>query len=275
MKDKSDEILSLVESSIKQGNANIESFYLNLISKIEKVISLKKLIEIVENNLSKKNIYFIRHAEAEHNVLESKYGHLGYEKWNIHDPKLTERGIEQTNNIKKKLNENKIHFDSIFISPLTRAIQTYFLIENNINNDAKIIITDFAREVVSLGLDKNKGKQLSLLKEEYKNKKFDFQYMTKEYWWFDLGKKIKDESEGYDKFQLRIKLFILWLAFRNDENMLIISHSHVFVNMQNSFGIHNADMVRLNNKDLLEHIISLFPKNENEKEKVKEKCFIC
>lgn len=275
MKDKSDEILSLVESSIKQGNANIESFYLNLISKIEKVISLKKLIEIVENNLSKKNIYFIRHAEAEHNVLESKYGHLGYEKWNIHDPKLTERGIEQTNNIKKKLNENKIHFDSIFISPLTRAIQTYFLIENNINNDAKIIITDFAREVVSLRLDKNKGKQLSLLKEEYKNKKFDFQYMTKEYWWFDLGKKIKDESEGYDKFQLRIKLFILWLAFRNDENMLIISHSHVFVNMQNSFGIQNADMVRLNNKDLLEHIISLFPKNENEKEKVKEKCLIC
>ena len=36
-------------------------------------------------------------------ALESKYGHLGYEKWNIHDPKLTERGIEQTNNIKKKI----------------------------------------------------------------------------------------------------------------------------------------------------------------------------
>ena len=181
MKDKSDEILSLVESSIKQGDADIESFYLNLISKIEKVISLKKLIEIIENNLSKKNIYFIRHAESEHNVLESKYGHLGYEKWNIHDPKLTERGIKQTNKIKKKLNENKIHFDSVFISPLTRAIQTYFLIENDINNDAKIIITDFAREVVSLKLDKNKGKQLSLLKEENKNKNFDFQYMTKEY----------------------------------------------------------------------------------------------
>ena len=274
MKNKSDEILSSIESSIKQGNANIDLFYLNLISKLEKIISPKELIEIVKNNLSKKNIYFIRHAESWHNVLESKYGHLGYEKWNIHDPKLTERGIKQTNKIKKKLNENKIHFDSVFISPLTRAIQTYFLIENDINNDAKIIITDFAREVVSLKLDKNKGKQLSLLKEENKNKNFDFQYMTKEYWWFDLGKKKEDESEGYDLFQLRIKLFILWLAFRNDENMLIISHSHVFVNMQNSNGIHNADMVRLNNKDLLEHIISLFPKNEKETEKIKEKCFI-
>ena len=267
MKNKSDEILSSIESSIKQGNANIDSFYLNLISKLEKIISPKELIEIVKNNLSKKNIYFIRHAESWHNVLESKYGHLGYEKWNIHDPKLTEKGIKQTNNIKKKLNKNKIHFDSVFISPLTRAIQTYFLIENDINNDAKIIITDFAREVVSLKLDKNKGKQLSLLKEENKNKNFDFQYMTKEYWWFDLGKKKEDESEGYDRFQLRIKLFILWLAFRNDENMLIISHSHVFVNMQKSFGIHNADMVRLNNNDLLEHIISLFPKNEKETKK--------
>ena len=277
MKNKSDEILSSIESSIKQGNANIDSFYLNLISKLEKIISPKELIEIVKNNLSKKNIYFIRHAESEHNVLESKYGHLGYEKWNIHDPKLTERGIKQTNKIKKKLNENKIHFDSVFISPLTRAIQTYFLIENDINNDAKIIITDFAREVVSLKLDKNKGKQLSLLKEENKNKKFDFQYMTKEYWWFDLGEKKEDESEGYELFQLRIKLFILWLAFRKDENMLIISHSHVFVNMQNSMGIHNADMVRLNNKDLLEHIISLFPKKgkEKNKEKQKEECFIC
>ena len=49
--------------------------------------------------------------------------------------------------------------------------------------------------------------------------------------------------------------------------MLIISHSHVFVNMQNSGGIHNADMVKLNNNDLLERIISLFSKNEKEKEK--------
>ena len=254
MDNKSNEILSLIESSIIQGNADIELFYSNLLSKLSKIVDPKKLIEIAENNLSQKNIYFIRHAESEHNVLESKYGHLGYDKWNISDPKLTERGIQQTNNIKAKLNQNKIHFDSVFISPLTRTIQTYFLIEKDINNDAKIIITDFAREVVSLELDKNKGKILSLLKEENKNTKLDFYYMTKEYWWFDLGKKKEDESEGYKRFKLRLNIFTLWLAFRPDKNMLIISHSHVFVNMQDSMGIHNADMVKLNNKDLLNNI---------------------
>ena len=257
MESKSKEILSLIESSIKQGNADIKSFALNLLSNLKKIISLEKLKEIAEDNLSEKNIYFIRHAESEHNVLESKYSQYELDKWNIHDPKLTKRGIEQTNHIKKKLQEKKIHFGSVFVSPLTRAVQTYFLIEKDLNADAKIIITDFAREVVSQRLDKNKGKELSKLKEENKNSKLDFEFMTKEYWWFDLGKKKDDESEGKERFTLRLKLFALWLAFRPEENILIISHSHVFVNMQDSFGIYNADMVRMNNKDLLDNIQSL------------------
>ena len=282
MENKSNEILYMIESSIKKGNANIESFYSNLISNLTNIIEPKKLIELAENNLSQKNIYFIRHAESEHHVLDTKYAHLGYlayEKWNIRDPKLTEKGKEQTNNIKTKLNENKIHFDSVFISPLTRAIQTYFLIEKGINNDAKIIITDFAREVVSLGLDKNKGKLLSLLKEENKNTKLDFQYMTKEYWWFDLGKKKKDELEEYEQFKLRLGLFTLWLTFRPDKNMLIISHSNVFKYMQNSKEIRNAEMIKLNNDDLLDNIIFLFTiekeiEKEKENKKVNRICFI-
>ena len=257
MESKSKEILSLIESSIKQGNADIKSFALNLLSNLKKIISLEKLKEIAEDNLSEKNIYFIRHAESEHNVLESKYSQYELDKWNIHDPKLTQRGIEQTNHIKKKLQEKKIHFGSIFVSPLTRAVQTYFLIEKDLNADAKIIITDFAREVVSQRLDKNKGKELTKLKEENKNSKLDFEFMTKEYWWFDLGKKKDDESEGKERFTLRLKLFALWLSFRPEENILIISHSHVFVNMQDSYGIYNADMVRMNNKDLLDNIQSL------------------
>jgi len=180
MQSQSKEILSLIESSIKKGNRDIESFASSLLSKIKKIVTQEKLIEIVRNNLSEKNIYFIRHAESEHNVLESKYSYFEFEKLNIHDPKLTQRGIEQTNCLKKILNEKKIHFDTVFVSPLSRTIQTYHLIEKDINNDAKIIVTDFAREIVSLHMDKNKGKILSQLKEENKNTKFDFEYMTKE-----------------------------------------------------------------------------------------------
>ena len=262
MQSQSKEILSLIESSIKKGNTDIKSFASSLLSKIKKIVTQEKLIEIVRSNLSEKNIYFIRHAESEHNVLESKYSVFEFEKLNIHDPKLTQRCIEQTNCLKKILNEKKIHFNTVFVSPLSRTIQTYRLIEKDINNDAKIIVTDFAREIVSLHMDKNKGKILSQLKEENKNTKLGFEYMTKEYWWFDLGEKKDDESEGSERFLLRLKLFILWLAFRPDKNILIISHSHVFVNMQYSGEIYNADMIRLNNKDLLNKIISLFQNDE-------------
>ena len=44
-------------------------------------------------------------------------------------------------------------------------MQTHFLIEDAINNNANIIVTDLVREVLSRHLDKNKYKKLSKLKE--------------------------------------------------------------------------------------------------------------
>ena len=82
--------------------------------------------------------------------------------------------------------------------------------------------------------------------------------MTKEYWWFDQGENMGSESKGVEGFSLRLILFLLWIGFRPDKNILIISHSHVFIEMQESYGIYNADMVLLNQKDLLDMIISLF-----------------
>lgn len=255
---ESQKILTLIESSIKKGNSKIESFASDLFSNLESISSKKKLIKYANDKLFKKNIYYIRHAESEHNVLESKYAYNEFEKWNIYDPKLSPNGIEQTNNIKKKLKEKQIHFDSVFISPLTRAMQTYELIAKEINDNAEIIVTDFVREVFCNTFDKNKGKELSKLKEENKNKKLNFEYMTKEYWWHDTGEKKDNESEDFNIFSLRLKLFILWIAFRPDENILIISHSNVFVEMQDSGGIYNADMKLLEKKDLQDRIVSLF-----------------
>ena len=254
---KEKDILSLIESSIKKGNADIESFDDDLHSNLKKIDKIKNIRKIAKKNLAEKNIYFLRHAESEHNVLEAKYSYAEFDKWNIYDPKLTEKGIEQTNYSKEKIKQSKIHFDIVFVSPLSRTIQTYFLIEKDLNDDAKIIITDFIKEIVSC-LDKNKGKKLSQLKEEYKNTKLNFEFMTKEYWWYDLGKDKDNESEGNLGFSLRLSIFILWLAFRPEKNILIISHSHVFLKMQESEGIHNADMVKMNNTDLIKKIQWLF-----------------
>ena len=257
---QSKEVLSLIETSIKKGNADIVNFGSNLLSELKKINNKKELKELIKDNLSQKNIYFIRHAESEHNVLERQYMKrlIEFDKINVYDPKLSPDGIKQTNELKEKIKEKKIHFDSVFISPLSRAMQTYFLIEDAINNDADIIVTDFVREVLSMYLDKNKGKELSKLKEENKNKKLNFEFMTKEYWWFNKGENIDSESEDDEEFSLRLKLFLLWITFRPDKNILIISHSHVFIEIQESYGIYNADMVLLDKKDLFDMIISFF-----------------
>ena len=97
MSDINTQILSLIETSIKKGNADIKAFSMNLISNIKKIISLENFKTLLEKNLSNKKIYFIRHAESLHNILEEKYPYEELEKWNVLDPKLTEKGIEQTN----------------------------------------------------------------------------------------------------------------------------------------------------------------------------------
>ena len=260
---KEDQILNLIESSIKKGNTNLGKFSSTLLSNLKKIIPEKNLKDLIKTRLSEKNIYFVRHAESLHNVLESKYKYEDIDKWNVRDPKLTERGVEQTNNYTiKKLQEKKVKFGAVFVSPLSRTIQTYILLKKVLNDDAKIILTDFAKEVVHYSLDKNKGKTLSELKEEYKNEDIDFSFMTKEYWWYDSGLDEKKGIEGKRMFSLRLNLFALWLAFRKEENILIISHSHAYINMQDSFGIKNADFVKMNNNMLFDRIETLLDQHD-------------
>ena len=82
--------------------------------------------------------------------------------------------------------------------------------------------------------------------------------MTKKYWWFDQGENIGSESKGGEGFSLRLILFLLWIRFRPDKNILIISHSHVFIEMQELYGIYNADMVLVDKKHFFYMIISFF-----------------
>lgn len=252
------DILNLIESSIKKGNGNIKLFTNNLLSNIKNKISMDNLKMIIEKRLLEKNIYFIRHAEAKHNVLEKKYKG-DFDKCNIYDPELTRNGISQTKTTSEKIKNEKIICDSVFVSPLSRTIQTYYLVKELFNKDTQVIITDFVREVLS-SYDKNKGVKLSTLKDKLKEENFNFEYITKEYWWFDFGELKTNESEGKLRFHLRLKLFILWLIFRPEKNMIIISHSHVFSALQNK-GIRNADFVKMNNKVLLEKINELLLAN--------------
>ena len=190
-----------------------------------------------------------------HNVLEVKY--FGdFSKCNVYDPELTEKGKEQTKKTIAKLQKEKINFDSVFVSPLKRAMETYFLVKDYLNKNVKVYVTDFAKEVLSY-CDKNKGMKLSSLKEQYAKDNLNFEYMTKEFWWFDLGEQKEGELEKGLLFELRLRIFALWLFFRPENNILIISHSHVFCELQDD-GIYNADLVRMDNNTLMEKIFELF-----------------
>ena len=73
---------------------------------------------------------------------------------------------------------------------------------------------------------------------------------------FDDGKDKENEYEG-DNFSLRLKLFILWVCFRKENNILIISHSHVHSQIQGK-GIYNADFKQLDNEYLFKFCKRLF-----------------
>ena len=268
---KEKDIISLIESSIKNGNANINLFAVNLIINLRKIISNDNLKTIIIKRLSEKNIYFLRHAEAEHNVLERIYKG-DFNKCNIYDPELTRNGINQTMKTIEKLKKQNIKFDSIFVSPLRRAIQTYFLVKNCLDKSTQVFITDFIREVVTY-CDKNKGIPLSILKKDLKNENINFNYMTKEFWWYDFGKNKRNELEGNFKFGIRLRLFILWLIFRPEKNFLIVSHSHVHMHLQDK-GIINAGLAKMDNRILLNKTLELvYIKiiETNEKNKPKKK----
>ena len=66
-------------------------------------------------------IYFIRHAEGEHN--------LSPECWEIKYPKLTEKGRNQSIGNRKFF--EKINIDLIVVSPLKRTLETAELIFDN------------------------------------------------------------------------------------------------------------------------------------------------
>jgi len=69
-----------------------------------------------------KLIYFIRHAEAEHNVAYNLYGESAYESPKFRDADLTLNGISQAE--KLAISMDFIPLEVVFTSPLVRTLHT-------------------------------------------------------------------------------------------------------------------------------------------------------
>jgi broad specificity phosphatase PhoE len=80
------------------------------------------------------NIYLARHGQDEDNVNGILNGRR--------DKPLTQKGIEQAQDLAKKIKEAKISFDKIYSSPLKRSYKTAEVIADTLNLEKPEILKD-------------------------------------------------------------------------------------------------------------------------------------
>ncbi len=141
-------------------------------------------------------IYLVRHGQVKNNILN---------QYNSIDEDLTEEGIKQVENLKKKI--KNINFDIVISSPLLRATHTEYILTNY---DDKIITDDRIRERRCGNLS---GQPFEMInREEYWNYYSKIQYGI---------------SENIQDFFKRVFDFIDDLKTKNYKNVLITAHSGV------------------------------------------------
>ena len=155
-------------------------------------------------------IYFIRHAQGEHNLSEKH--------WQIKYPKLTELGIQQSSNLRSKFDTKCI--DLIIVSPLRRTLQTSEIIFGK----RRSLASDLIREAIKNPCDLRESKT-EVIKE--------FQYVN--------FNNISDEGD-YNKFeslteiQYRCHEFYLYLLKLNIENVAVVTHGAFLREFLNLYG---------------------------------------
>ena len=141
-------------------------------------------------------IYLVRHGEVFPNVSG---------KYSTQDDDLTENGIKQAEELKKKL--KNIHFDKVISSPYLRATHTEYILTNY---DNEIITDDRLRERSLGNLDGHEKESID--REEY---------------WNYFGNVNNGVTEDIRDFFDRVFDFINELKTSNYENVLIVAHSGV------------------------------------------------
>lgn len=176
---------------------------------------------------NKKNVYWVRHAEALSNISEFNY--------EIVDPGLTSLGYTQCDDLKKYLQSNKIIdlIDLIVVSPLERTLETCNKIINH-NNFIPIISIDEIREHINHPC--HKRKLISKKKSQYK--------------FVNFNQIIDDSDSMYNQFNgnepksnviSRCEWFVKWLKNRREKNILVITHGNFLFPMFNIIDVENKN----------------------------------
>lgn len=161
-----------------------------------------------------KNIWCIRHGTALHNIMYSNIGTNAYTKYR--DTPLVEKGQEESLELGKTW-DKKEEMDIIFVSPLTRTLQT----ATNIFKGTKTKMTaiDNIMEYPQTHEICNHRLNKTLLEKKYDY--VDFSNIPEEstYW--------KDSPEIESLFDLKKRSdhFKEMLRERPEQNICVVSHS--------------------------------------------------
>ena len=165
-----------------------------------------------------KNILCIRHGRAVHNVLCDEIGEEAYFLKESYDAPLVEEGILQAKELGKNSKQLK-NIDIVFVSPLTRTLQTAESIFKK-NQIVRIVALDKMKEFPQ-GIEIcNKRRNRIELKEKFK--KVDFSLLdsdSDQMWREDRYEKVEELKERIDEF----KKFVM---NENDNNIAIVSHNN-------------------------------------------------
>lgn len=164
--------------------------------------------------MAKQTVYLLRHG---HSVFQTEFEATGKDP-GIIDAGLSELGREQVGGIAKDASLQR--FDLIVTSPLTRTIETALGVAAN-QPDTPIFVHPLVRERLSDSCDIGRG--ASELSARYPS--LDLSHLA-ETWWHtgpedDRGIPV----ESREALAERVVLFREWLTARDEQNIVIVSHS--------------------------------------------------
>ena len=168
-----------------------------------------------------KTVWCLRHGLSLHNVMYRTMGMSAYTE--LEDTNLLEDGFIQAKNTNKNWKEIN-NIDIVYVSPLTRTIQTALNIFRGI--DVKIYALDLIKEYPASYEKINKRKSKQILIDNYGDK-IDFSLLLNEkdsYW-----QEGEENKESIHELKQRVNVTKHFLKHRNEKNIAMVSHSS-FIN---------------------------------------------
>ena len=171
-----------------------------------------------------KVVHFMRHGEGEHNAAcDSRGSKAFYHSEEFADAPLTKAGEQQAKDIGKALKGVPVQL--VVASPLTRTLQTVGHVmqewrEEDAARQPRLVALEWCREGMTHGVQPcNRRRPVSVVRQEFPQ--FDFSEVA------DDEDMIWDPKvgESEDALDARITAFLAWLAGREEENVLVSTHS--------------------------------------------------